>query len=100
MENLRVITFTEFELDNLISKSVDKGVESALSRLKLDGPQTNLVNKEEAAKLLSCSTSTIDKLAQSSKLTRHYIGAKAVRFDREQVLSIPKKTVFYKSKPR
>lgn len=48
------------------------------------------VNKRQAARLLSCSPSTIDNHARAGHLTRHYIG-KAVRFDRVQVLNLAKR---------
>jgi excisionase family DNA binding protein len=48
------------------------------------------VSKREAARLLSCSPSTIDNHARAGHLTRHYIG-KAVRFDRVQVLNLAKR---------
>lgn len=48
------------------------------------------VNKRQAARLLSCSSSTIDNHARAGSLTRHYVG-KAVRFDRQEVLSLAKR---------
>lgn len=48
------------------------------------------VSKRQAARLLSCSTGTIDNHARAGSLTRHYIG-KAVRFDRQEVLSLAKR---------
>lgn len=45
------------------------------------------VSKKQAARLLDCSQSTIDNFARSGRLTRSYVG-KAVRFDRQQVLSL------------
>lgn len=48
------------------------------------------INKRQAARLLSCSTSTIDNYARAGALTRHYIG-KAVRFDRQEVLALARK---------
>ena len=48
------------------------------------------VSKRQAARLLSCSPSTIDNHARAGQLTRHYVG-KAVRFDRQQVLGLAKR---------
>lgn len=48
------------------------------------------VSKKQAARLLSCSPSTIDNHARAGTLTRHYVG-KAVRFDRQQVLGLAKR---------
>lgn len=99
MESKLILTMTETELKALVRQSVSEGVESALMRAKQDEPESNLLKKRDAARLLSCSTSTIDNLARAGKLTRHYVGKKAVRFDREQVLSMAEQTIYYKSKP-
>lgn len=56
------------------------------------------VSKKQAARLLSCSPSTIDNHARSGKLTRHYVGGKSVRFDRQQVLSLAQKHTNNKQK--
>ena len=96
MEKL-IVTMTEQELKTLVRQSVSEGVEVALSLARKNEPEGNLLKKKEAASLLSCSTSTIDNLARSKKLTRHYVGA-SLRFDRTQVLSMAEKTTYYKSK--
>lgn len=90
---------TEQELKNLVRQSVSEGVHAALLRSKENESESNWLKKRDAAHLLSCSTSTIDNLARAGKLTRHYVGKKAVRFDREQVLKMAEQTVYYKSKP-
>lgn len=90
---------TEIELKNLVRQSVSEGVEVALSRTKKNDTESNMLKKRDAARLLSCSTSTIDNLARAGKLTRHYVGKRGVRFDREQVLSMAEQTIYYKSKP-
>ena len=56
------------------------------------------ITKKQAAGLLSCSPSTIDNHARSGKLTRHYVGAKSVRFDRQQVLALAQKHTNHKQK--
>jgi excisionase family DNA binding protein len=94
-----IVTMTEQELKALVRQSVSEGVEAALMRTKETEPEGNLLKKKEAAKLLSCCTSTIDNLARRKKLTRHYVGKRAVRFNREQVLSMAEQTHYYKSKP-
>lgn len=93
-----IVTMTEQELKILVRQSVSEGVEAALSRSQKNEPEGNLLKKKDAARLLSCSTSTIDNLARAGKLTRHYVGKKAVRFDREQVLSMAEQTIYYKYK--
>lgn len=99
MENKLIVTLTEQELKTLVRQSVSEGVEAALLQVKQNEPEGNLLKKKDAARLLSCSTSTIDNLARAGKLTRRYVGKKAVRFDREQVLSLAEQTIYYKSKP-
>lgn len=98
MEDKLIVTMTETELKNLVRQSVSEGVEVALSRAKQGAEESNMIKKRDAARLLSCSTSTIDNLCRSGKLTRHYVGKKAVRFDREQVLSMAEQTIYYKYK--
>lgn len=66
-------------------------VEQVLSKDVLPGQAAPpYVTKKEAARLLSCSPSTIDNYARAGILTRHYVG-KAVRFDRQQVLGLAKR---------
>ena len=55
------------------------------------------VSKKQAARLLSCSSSTIDNHARAGHLTRHYVG-KAVRFDRQQVLALARQNTSHKQK--
>ena len=90
---------TEQELKTLVRQSVSEGVEVALSGKDQDAPESNFVKKKDAAKLLSCCTTTIDNLARAGRLTRHYVGKRGLRFDREQVLSMAEKKTYYKSKP-
>lgn len=56
------------------------------------------VSKKQAARLLSCSPSTIDNHARAGRLARHYVGGKSVRFDRQQVLSLAQKHTNHKQK--
>jgi len=56
------------------------------------------VSKKEAARLLSCSPSSIDNFGRSGKLTRHYVGGKSVRFERSQVLALAKSHTNHKQK--
>lgn len=52
-----------------------------------DKDPDGLLTKQEAANLLSCSTSTIDNYARAGKLPRNYLG-RNVKFRRSDVLSI------------
>lgn len=45
------------------------------------------VSKREAARLLMCSTSSIDNYARAGKLQRCYVG-KSVKFNRQAVLDL------------
>ncbi len=47
----------------------------------------DFLTKKQAAKLLACSSSTIDNYARAGKLSRNYIG-KTVRFKRVEVLEL------------
>lgn len=69
------------KLDSLISNPTTGANQS--------GEAAPYVSKREAARLLSCSQSTIDNYARAGRLKRHYIG-KSVRFDRLEVLSLAK----------
>lgn len=81
-------TMTESELSALIRQSVSEAVEDALTRAQQKEPLGRLLNKHDAARLLSCSISTIDNLRRAGRLTPHRFGKKAARFDRDQVLSM------------
>lgn len=96
----KLVIMAETDLKNLLRQSVTEGVEAALARAKNAEAETPFVNKRQAARLLSCSPSTIDNLARAGKLTRHYVGKKGVRFTREEVLALAETTVYYKSNPR
>lgn len=99
MENKLIVTMTEQELKNLVRQSVSEGVEVALLRSKQNEQENDLLKKTDAARLLSCSTSTIETLARHGKLTKHYVGKRAVRYKRDQVLKIAQQPIYYKSKP-
>ena len=51
-----------------------------------DDPQ-QLINKKEAAALLSVSTATVDNYARAGYLQRHYVG-RVVRFKRHEVVNL------------
>ena len=89
MERLLLTSLTPDELRQLI-------VESVRHCLKTETPIQDSVpgqaapphvSKKEAARLLSCSTSSIANFARAGKLKRFYVG-KSVRFERREVLGL------------
>lgn len=87
-----VITTLSFEeLKNLISECVRRELNSLLPPMKEHEEEVNnrLISKTAAAKLLGCSTGTIDNYARSGDLKRFYVG-RSVRFYRDQVISMAK----------
>lgn len=91
-KNVVLISLPLDDLETLIIDSVNaclKGQEqNQIERTKPEEANPNdLLTKKEAAKLLSCSTSTIDNYARAGVLTRNYVG-RSVRFSRSDVLAI------------
>ncbi len=89
MERVLLTSLTPDEFRQII-------VESVRHCLKTESPiQDNVpgqaapphVSKKEAARLLSCSQSSIANFARAGKLKRFYVG-KSVRFDRREVLGL------------
>ena len=94
MQRLTLTQLTEEELTDLVRAEVARQLEERPEANPAPGPAEDpnqLMNKKEAADLLSVSPSTIDNHARAGKLTRHYIG-KSVRFRREEVLTLAKPT--------
>ena len=58
---------------------------------KHKGDPDQLLTKKQAAKLLSCSTSTVDNLRRAGKIKRHYVG-NSVRFKKSELLDALKIT--------
>ena len=50
-----------------------------------------MIDKREAAKLLSVTTTTVDNYARAGKLQKHELGPRAVRFRKIEVLDLVKK---------
>lgn len=96
MEKMVFTALTREELHALIIDSVNAclrhhAAQQPAQREDTPGPDGGAyVNKRQAARLLSCSPSTIDNHARAGSLTRHYVG-KAVRFNRQEVLSLAKR---------
>lgn len=95
MENVVFTQLSIRELRNLLREELEQfhKEHKALTPSQRDDPPGQageaFISKKQAARLLSCSTSTIDNYARANHLTRHYIG-KAVRFDRQEVLGLAK----------
>lgn len=96
MEKLVFTSFTKQDLEALVIDCVQvclkhHAAQQPAQREDTPGPDGGAyVNKRQAARLLSCSPSTIDNHARAGSLTRHYVG-KAVRFDRQEVLNLAKR---------
>lgn len=96
MDKLLLTTLSKAELQALIIDSLNNCLRhhAAQQPAKRDDEPGQageaFINKKQAARLLSCSPSTIDNHARAGTLARHYVG-KSVRFDRQQVLSLAKK---------
>ncbi len=91
MERVLMTNLTPDELRDLIADvftSLIKNQNAAQDNVP--GPAAPIhVTKREAARLLSCSQSTVSNLARAGKLKRFYAG-KSVRFLRTEVLSLIK----------
>ena len=82
------------ELEELIKKCVNACLQENGRGQAEEQPkdENELLTKQEAAKLLKVSVSTIENYGRSGMLEKHYIG-RSVRFKRRDVLLIasPKK---------
>lgn len=91
MEKIFLTSLTPDELRYLFADTVEhliKGMaKNQLTAQHADAPP--YVSKREAARLTGLCVSSIDNAARRGQLKRHYAG-KAVRFEREQVLSLLK----------
>lgn len=94
MQTTVITSLSYEELKTLISEALRgelKQVEPSPRQEEPPGQAREAyISKKQAARLLSCSPSTIDNHARAGSLTRHYVG-KAVRFDRQEVLSLAKR---------
>lgn len=94
MQTTVITSLSYEELKTLISEALRGELKQVAPPPRLEdtpGPDGGAyVNKRQAARLLSCSPSTIDNHARAGSLTRHYVG-KAVRFDRQEVLNLAKR---------
>ncbi len=94
MQTTVITSLSYEELKTLISEALRKELKQIAPPPRMEELPGQAgeayVNKRQAAKLLSCSPSTIDNHARARNLTRHYVG-KAVRFDRQEVLALAKR---------
>ncbi len=104
MTQILFTALTKQELEAMLDSRFILALQRLTSQLpfKQDEPpgeaeQQPFVSKKQAARLLSCSPSTIDNHARAGHLTRHYVG-KAVRFDRQQVLALARRNTSTKTK--
>lgn len=101
MEKMVLTTLSREELQALIIDSLNNclrhhAAQQPAKREDVTGQAGEaFVSKKQAARLLSCSPSTIDNHARAGHLTRHYVG-KSVRFDRQQVLGLAKRNLSHK----
>jgi len=90
---VRMVVITPEELETIVDRRLQAAFERYAPQNHNTAPDAAappFVSKREAARLIGVCTSTIDNAARAGKLKRHYVG-KAVRFDREKVLSLAKK---------
>lgn len=81
-------SLSEKEIKTLVLDCLKQALKHHYVQSRHDQKDRDLfLTKREAARLLSCSTSTIDNYARAGKLTRNYLG-KTVRFRREEVLKL------------
>lgn len=90
---MQQVTFTQLTVEDLralFREELERHQQQRAARQDNEpGPAApTYVSKKEAARLLSCSPGTIDNMARAGRLARHYIGRKAVRFERQQVLEV------------
>ena len=86
---MRKVLFTELseeEIYDLVKHAVKTVMQNHVPVVppKKEEPK-GLMTKKQAAKLLACSTSTIDNFARAGKLTRYYLG-NTVRFKEDELM--------------
>ena len=93
MENERMlVTMTEKDLKAIVIQCV----EQVLKQTQSQENEPQYINKMQAAKILAVSRSTVENLARAGSIKRHYIGKKAVRYERKEVLDLVQNGIYYK----
>ena len=88
MQNLILTQLSIPEVQQLFRKELEEYFsKNPLTSMPKKSEPNDYVTKKEAAKLLSCSVSTIDNYRRSGKLNRYNVGS-AVRFKRAEIISI------------
>ena len=90
---MKVILMDETEVEELIRKVSAATLAAFREEINLDENNQpreagQFVDKKGAAKILGCSVSSIEQFARLGKLKKHLVGAKAVRFQRSEVLGL------------
>ncbi len=97
------------DIENIIRKIIaselERFKESLINNSQKPIPQkiteVEYLSKKMAAKLISVSVSTIEAYIKEKSLTRYYVrGKNSVRFKRNEVLALMKKTRTTEAKPQ
>ncbi|MEI7587071.1 MAG: helix-turn-helix domain-containing protein [Runella sp.] len=83
---------TEKDLKTIVLQCVEQALQQTQSKEN----ETQYINKMQAASILAVSRSTVENLARAGSIKRHYIGKKAVRYERKEVLELAQNGVYYK----
>lgn len=93
MKDLVLTAFTREDLQALIIDSVNACLRAQTrqqNRFTDSEPTEARITKKQAAALINCSVSTIDNARRAGKIRAYRIGAKAVRFEKSEVLNLAK----------
>lgn len=90
-QNLQVTLFIS-DLTKLVEQVVNTTLRTAvrtiLDEVTANNSEEDLLTRDQAAKILQCSSRTIDNLRRSGRLTAKRIGPKSVRFYRKEVMEV------------
>lgn len=90
---------TEKELENLVSQSVAKGVQEALSRAKQIETESDLLSKTQSAAKLGISISSFSGLVRAGYIEKQRVG-KILRFLRSDIEALAKKPLPSRPRPK
>lgn len=94
MNEIRIIQMTPEDLENAVYRAVERlRGDITTSAKKAAETPPEYVTKKEAARLLSCSVSTIDNYRRDGKIQKYNVGkgSGGVRFKRSEILELAKK---------